>query len=213
MLTSLLRRFHQPIYGSRLKVLVRLIAPQLREADRVLDVGCGAGALGRRVMDSPMCPRGVEVMGLEACRRGEELIPVQQYDGRRIPFPTATFDVVILADVLHHASDPHLLIDECVRVMRRALIVKDHKVQGMWAQQRLALTDWAANRPYGVQCLYRYNTSEEWKRWHDRHALEVIQEQHSMRLYPPIVNLLFGGRLQYWAVLHPNNRRRGNGMH
>ena len=55
--------------------------------------------------------------------------------------------------------------------------------------------------PYNVPCLYRYNTLQQWGEWRRRHHLLVERELPSMRLYPPIVNLLFGGRLQYMAVL------------
>ena len=55
--------------------------------------------------------------------------------------------------------------------------------------------------PYNVPCLYRYNTFQQWVEWHQRHHLVVEPELPATRLYPPIVNLLFGGRLQYMAVL------------
>jgi hypothetical protein len=57
----------------------------LREGDQVLDVGCGIGALGRGIMDSPSAPKNVVVSGLERVRRGNELISVDEYDGKKIP--------------------------------------------------------------------------------------------------------------------------------
>lgn len=183
--------------------MVRQIAPYLRAGDRVLDVGCGAGALGRAIMESPLCAPGVQVSGLERTRRGAELISVEHYKGPLMPYADRSFDVVILADVLHHEEDPHALLRESVRVARRLLVVKDHKKSGVLAQVRIALLDWAANRPYGIPCLYRYNSEHEWRRWHEMHGLTIERELRSMRLYPPIVNLVFGRRLQYLAVLRP----------
>ena len=130
---------HGPVYASRLAELVRRITPHLRENDRVLDVGCGFGALGRAIMDSPPCPKDVDVRGLERVKRGGEAIQVDAYDGVTIPHPDRCFDVVILADVLHHEDDPHRLIAECARISRRLLIIKDHKVEGPLAQQRISL--------------------------------------------------------------------------
>ena len=49
---------------------------------------------------------------------------------------------------------------------------------------------WAVAREY-----------QQWAGWHRRHHFVVDWELPAMRLYPPIVNLLFGGRLQYMAVL------------
>jgi hypothetical protein len=52
-----------------------------------------------------------------------------------------------------------------------------------------------------VPCRYAYNRLADWRAWHERHGLRVREERTSMQLYPPVVNLLFGGRLQYFAVL------------
>lgn len=206
MLKSLMKSLHEPVYHTRLAVLREHIIPHLREGDRVLDIGCGSGALGRTLMDAPSCPTGVEVTGLERVRRGGEAIPVEEYDGRTIPYPDASFDVVMLADVLHHEEDPHRLIDEAVRISRRLLIIKDHKLDGPLAWSRVAFMDWAANAPYGVPCLYRYNTPAMWAEWARKHDLRVEREVTSMRLYPPFYNVVFGGRLQYMAFLRPGDR-------
>jgi SAM-dependent methyltransferase len=153
------------------------------------------------MLNSPTCPKDVRICGLERVRRGGEAIPVDAYNGETVPYADGTFDVVILADVLHHEQDPHRLIEECARVARRFLIIKDHKIEGPFAQQRIALMDWAANTPYGVPCLYRYNTRQQWSEWHARHGFVIEKEWQRMRLYPLVYHILFGGRPQYMAVL------------
>ncbi|MGH8584588.1 MAG: class I SAM-dependent methyltransferase [Gammaproteobacteria bacterium] len=200
MIKTLLQRLHAPIYRYRFKELVRCIAQHLREGDQVLDVGCGNGALGRALLDADTCPGDVNVLGLERAKRGGELIEVHAYEGVTIPFADRSFDVVILADVLHHEEDPDRLIRECMRISRRLLIIKDHKIDGPLAWARISFLDWAANAPYAVPCLYRYNTSGQWAELHARHGLRIVSEMTAMTLYPPFVNLLFGRRLQYMAV-------------
>ena len=140
-------------------------------------------------------------MGLEQVVREGSLIPVTGYDGGTLPYEDGSFDVVILADVLHHEENPDRLIAESVRVAKRLLIIKDHKLDGFLAQPRIAIIDWAANAPYGVPCRYEYNTLDQWRSVHERHGLRPDEELTSMRLYPPLVNLLFGRRLHYLAVL------------
>lgn len=198
MLRRLMSTMHAPIYESRLRELVARLTPHLRSGDRVLDVGCGGGTLGAALMEAT---DGVVVEGLERFKRGGEPIEVHEYDGGAIPLDDDSYDVVILADVLHHEEDPGRLLSECARVASRLLIIKDHQVNGPLAQSRISFIDWAANAPYGVKCLYQYNTLDEWRRSHEQHELRVVEEQTSMDLYPPVVNLMFGRRLQYLAVL------------
>ncbi len=200
-INKLMHAMHRPVYEARLRELVRVITPLLRANDSVLDVGCGVGTLGKALLDAPDHPQGLEVRGLERVKRGGEPIEVLEYDGGDIPLEDNSCDVVILADVLHHEPDFDKLLGECVRVSKRLVLIKDHTVQGLLAQQRISLIDWAANAPYGVPCLYRYNTPSEWSSIHSRFGLEPVEEMTSMNLYPPFVNLLFGRRLQYFAAL------------
>ncbi|HKZ15605.1 MAG TPA: methyltransferase domain-containing protein [Solirubrobacterales bacterium] len=93
--------------------------PELRElvpatAGRVLDVGCGAGALGAALREE----RGIEVMGLElskeaAAHAGERLDAVVEADLdqlEELPFERGSFDAMIFGDVLEHLRDPHRLL-------------------------------------------------------------------------------------------------------
>jgi len=197
----LMALMHRPIYAARLQELVKSIVPHLEEGDQVLDVGCGCGTLGYELMRCQTAPGGLLVVGIERCPRDGEPIRVDAYDGRTFPYSDRSFDVVILADVLHHESDPDHLLQECMRVSRRFLIIKDHKVEGLFGRLRVSLMDWAANAPYDVPCLYRYWTRSEWEALRVRPQFKMVEERHSMCLYPPAINQLFGGRLQYFAVI------------
>ncbi len=201
VLSTLMKSLHAPVYASRLRVLTGLIAPHLREGDKVLDVGCGVGTLAHTITSNPACPSGVVATGLERFPRGGEPIDVIAYDGGAFPFDDQSFDVVVIADVLHHEADPDALLGECARVARRLLIIKDHQVKGPFAHKRISLIDWAANAPHGVPCLYRYNTPAEWAEAVGRLPLEPREVHSRISLYPPGVDQLFGGSLQYLAVL------------
>ena len=192
---------HRPVYESRLRVLSTAILEHLQSGDQVLDIGCGFGTLGRALMDHADCPKGVTVRGVERVKRSGEAIEVDAYDGITLPYDDNHFDVTILADVLHHDEQPDRLLSEAARVSRRLVIIKDHKVDGPCAQQRISLMDWAANSPYGVPCLYRYPTLDGWHQQQDRLGLERVSEQVKMSLYPAPYRWVFTPRLQYLATL------------
>ena len=197
VIRDIFKGLHKPIYERRLKELVRLIGPHVSSGATVLDVGCGYGHLGRAIMDA--YPK-VQVEGVESVKRGGELIPVTAYEGTQIPWKDGSFDAVILADVLHHDHDPDRLLRESARVSKRLVIIKDHLREGLLAQQRISLLDWAANAPYQVPCTYRYNNLSEWRTTIGRVSSRIIEERTSVDVYPPVVNQLLGKGLHYFAV-------------
>lgn len=91
---------------------VRALIPV--RARRVLDVGCGAGALGRALKDE----RDVEVCGLElfeasaaiAREHLDEVIVADLDALDALPHPAGTFDAIVFADVLEHLHDPARLL-------------------------------------------------------------------------------------------------------
>lgn len=199
-----MQALHRPVYEARKRALVAAILPHLKPNDRVLDVGCGNGLLGQALMAAPNRPQGLTVEGLERAKRGGEPITVHAYDGVTIPFADNSYDVLIVADVVHHETDEMRLYNEVKRVAKRAIIVKDHIIQGPLGYQRICLLDWAANAPYGVPCLYRYNTPQQWTDLPKKLGMRVAHEARSMNVYPPIVNLLLGRHLHFFAVWEKN---------
>jgi SAM-dependent methyltransferase len=99
------------------------IAKRVRDGDKVLDVGCGAGRLLTEVaMFREIGPFGVDV---SLDRYTFKEIPVARFDGRRLPFSEGSFDVTVCCYVLHHLTPQHAkeLLAEMVRVTRRRIVL------------------------------------------------------------------------------------------
>lgn len=193
---------HAVAYRPRVRALGALVARQLREGDRVLDVGCGGGALAAACMAA--LP-GTRFEGLERSPRGGEPIPVRRLEGDVFPFDAGAFDVVLLADVAHHEPRPLGLLRECRRVARRAVLVKDHWHRSGWQFLRICALDWAANYAVGVPCLYRYGTPESWAALFAEAGLSLRSLDSPLRLYRQPFEWIFGGRLHFFADLDPGH--------
>lgn len=92
----------------------------------VLDVGCGDGALlaELRARRPRWTLAGVEVAVAPARIARERLpgIDVRVYDGSRLPWPGANFDVALLSHVLEHVADPQATLREVARVGRLVVV-------------------------------------------------------------------------------------------
>jgi ubiquinone/menaquinone biosynthesis C-methylase UbiE len=96
---------------------------------RVLDVGCGTGAVSRdlarrvgpagRVIGLDPSPVFLQIARELAGREGlADLIELRQGDARALPFGEAEFDVVVAATVLSHVPDGARAVPEMARVAR-----------------------------------------------------------------------------------------------
>jgi SAM-dependent methyltransferase len=95
---------------SKACLLGQLIAERLAgvQAPKVLDVGCGVGAL--HPLLAPSCGElhGVDVSAacIERARADNPGGTYGVYDGARLPFEDGRFDVVFAACVMHHVPPP-----------------------------------------------------------------------------------------------------------
>lgn len=78
-------------------------------ASRILDIGCGTGALGSRLKaERPVEVIGVEVdpVAAEAASRVLDCVHAGDIETLALPYAKGSFDGIILADILEHLRDP-----------------------------------------------------------------------------------------------------------
>ena len=190
------------VYQRRVRILAELVAGLLPPGAEVLDVGCGDGLIASLIQRHRPDSR---IRGIEVFLRKESFIQVDSFDGHRIPFADASFDVVMLIDVLHHTEDPLALLREAVRVTRKTVLVKDHIADGLFARPILRLMDWVGGARHGFALPYNYLTSQEWTSAVETLDLTVSSWQSKLSLYPWPATWLFDGSLHFLAELGKAN--------
>ena len=202
MLTRITTALHgKLIFGRRVQALADNIGEMIPNGvETLLDVGCGDGTLARSITERR--PE-ITAVGVEIRARPRTAIPVQEFDGRILPFADRSHDVVMLVDVLHHAEEPTLLIQEAGRVARRAVIIKDHLRDAWLSHERLRLMDWVGNIGHGVPLRYEYWTSRQWSDAFRIAGLREVDRRERLGLYGPTLRWLFERRLHFVNVLVP----------
>lgn len=196
------------VAGRRARVLSRHFSELLPAGARVLDVGCGDGLLahliGQRRPD-------LDVQGVDVLVRGATHIPVGAFDGQTLPHADRSFDAILFADVLHHSADPMQLLREAARVASRAILIKDHLLEGWLARGTLRFMDRVSNARYGVALPYNYWRARQWDEAFAQLGWSVSAWRSQLRLYPWPARLLFERRLHFVARLEPGTASAATG--
>jgi ubiquinone/menaquinone biosynthesis C-methylase UbiE len=110
-----------PLGRKRTDNMVRLASRYINRKDKILDVGCGACDVAKRLVDSGFDVTGLDVKNLSIHKDITPMI----YDGEKMPFDDDSFDVAFIITVLHHLKEPEKLLRETKRVSKRIIIIED----------------------------------------------------------------------------------------
>ncbi|MEN8181257.1 MAG: class I SAM-dependent methyltransferase [Myxococcota bacterium] len=188
------------VHGPRVHVLAGHLGEAIPRGASVLDVGCGDGALASELL--ALRP-DLEIHGIDVVVRDDTAIPVEPFDGSRIPAPEGSYDVILFVDVLHHTEDPRVLLREARRVCRGCIVIKDHNRNGFLAGPTLRFMDWVGNRPDQIALPYNYWPRERWRRAFRELRLEVVSWNEKLSLFRPPGDWVFGRSLHFVARLVP----------
>src|SRR3989440_2268361 len=109
----------------RLRRDLRVIAEMIEPESRVLDIGCGDGALlAYLAREKGVDARGMELSqsGVNACVRHGLSVIQGDADHDLDAFPAGAFDVVVLSQTLQATHRPRRVVEELVRIGRRAIV-------------------------------------------------------------------------------------------
>src|SRR5437868_10616758 len=109
----------------RLRRALRLIAEVIEPESRVLDIGCGDGALlAYLAREKGVDARGMELSqsGVNACVRHGLSVIQGDADHDLDAFPAGAFDVAVLSQTLQATRRPRHVVEELVRIGKRAIV-------------------------------------------------------------------------------------------
>lgn len=102
---------------TRLEEITAAFAPY-RQANRLLDIGCGAGSLLEAARKHGWQAQGLDVSSHAAKRVRELGFEVFEGELQEAAYPSQHFDVVTAAELLEHIPDPRTLVREVARILR-----------------------------------------------------------------------------------------------
>ncbi|HWG47839.1 MAG TPA: class I SAM-dependent methyltransferase [Gemmataceae bacterium] len=141
-----------------------LVPPQCR---RVLEVGCAGGELGRSLRSRGHHVTGIELVPemAERARRCLDRALTADVETDGFPFPSASFDALIFADVLEHLIDPWRVLREAADVLAEGGVVVAsipnvqnidvlrRLVRGRWQYRERGITDFGHLRFFTLQTI------------------------------------------------------------
>src|SRR5881394_43120 len=111
--------------ADRLRRDLRLIAEMIEPEARVLDIGCGDGALlAYLAREKGVDARGMELSqsGVNACVRHGLSVIQGDADRDLDAFPVAAFDVAVLSQTLQATREPRHVLETLIRIGKRAIV-------------------------------------------------------------------------------------------
>ncbi len=172
---------------------------------KILDVGCGDMGIAEILIQ--------QIQGIEITCVDTYAPPVDeasslrwfkyhQFDGKRLPFGDAEFDISMCVDVLHHAGSEGVgtLLHEMLRTSR-FLVVKDHFETGLISRKLLQFADFYGNWGYGVNIPKQYFREDTWKQVIMNAGLDELRRINSVQIHGKIFSVIFPPRLHYISVM------------
>lgn len=109
---------------SELRPDLAAIAGMIRPGARVLDVGCGDGALLEHLKAKNVDGRGIEISqaNVNACVARGLAVVQGDADTDLVDYPAQIFDAVILSQTIQATEKPRVVMDHLLRIGRRVAI-------------------------------------------------------------------------------------------
>jgi ubiquinone/menaquinone biosynthesis C-methylase UbiE len=167
--TFLLGKLCSPIYKRAAEKMCQDCEQFIEKGSKILDLGCGRGITAETFRNYFQA----EILGADIGDQRVVDLPFQMINGRNLPFPDNSFDVVLISYVLHHAESPMELLKEAKRVSRDKIIVYEDLDEPGIAK----FTCWLHKLTYKISAPFQGNSIE----FYDEEGWEKLFNQIGMK--------------------------------
>lgn len=206
--------------GDQLEALVRA---RVNRDSRVLDLGCGRGGVVELIWREVELAAGLDPDSPSLSEHRAQGMPVVRGVGERLPFATASFDLVVSVWVMEHLEQPEAMLREVRRVLRPGghfvFLTPNLRNPLMWLnrlgkalprlQRRLVPRLYGRQEADTFPVRYRANTVRVLREQAGRSGLEVAE----LRVVPDPTYLALNGLMFRASVLSERLMPAGWGVH
>ena len=94
-------------------------AAEIKESDKILEVGCGAGHILEKVRKGKLYGIDISEIQIERTKkRMGDKVELKKAPGENIPYEDKFFDKVLCSEVIEHVIDPREVLKEISRVLK-----------------------------------------------------------------------------------------------
>jgi 2-polyprenyl-3-methyl-5-hydroxy-6-metoxy-1,4-benzoquinol methylase len=135
-----------------------LIRRYLEAGEKILDVGCGVGAYGRRLLQLGYDWVGVEIKESDLNELTRLMLPHRRVAAAGgLPFGDGELDAAICIEVLEHVADTSQFLAEIARVTKRVALFSVPNIEAIPMYQPLGVVPWHLLEATHVNFFTRYN--------------------------------------------------------
>lgn len=96
------------------------IINEIGSSNKVLDVGCNDGKLGKKLIKNGNVVYGCDIVSqkLDIAKKNGLITSLVDLEKNNLPYPRNSFDYIILADIIEHVYDTDSLLRKCTKVLK-----------------------------------------------------------------------------------------------
>ena len=148
------------------------IFPYLKEAKSILDVGAGSALVADFIQKNSKAEvECIDVIDISRC----SIKPIL-FDGKHIPFPDNSFDLVICCFVLHHTPFQKELLIEMKRVSKGSLLVLEDVASSWFDWPFLFIHRIISFFTYHSRSM-KFRSNAGWKTLFSQLNLKLVEEK------------------------------------